>query len=72
MTVSDEVSLAVRKMTGTSFPPDRSLRHTSNPSRSGSITSSTIRSGRSVSACRSASLPVAAVVTAQPWNCRAT
>ena len=70
--MSDEVSRAVRKITGTSLPAALSLRHTSNPSRSGSITSSTIRSGRSASAWRSASFPLAAVATAQPWNFSAT
>src|SRR5690349_17164694 len=59
-------------MTGTSLPMARSRRHTSNPSRSGIITSSTIRSGRSASACRIASIPPAAVLTAQPWNFSAT
>ena len=58
VTVSDGVSRAVRKITGTSLPAARSLRHTSKPSMSGSITSSTIRSGRAASACRSASLPL--------------
>ncbi len=72
MTVSDEVSRAVRKITGTSLPAARSRRQTSNPSRSGSITSSTIRSGRDASACRSASFPLDAAVTAQPWNFSAT
>ena len=66
MTVSEDVSRAVRKITGTSLPAARSLRHTSKPSMSGSITSSTIRSGRSDPACRSASFPVPAVVTEQP------
>src|SRR5215472_15118147 len=59
-------------MTGTSLPMARSRRHTSNPSRSGITTSSTIRSGRSASACRIASTPPAAVLTAQPWNLSAT
>ena len=36
------------------------------------MTSSTIKSGRSDSASRSASPPVAPVVTAQPWNLSAT
>ena len=50
VTVSEEVSRAVRKMTGTSFPADRRRRHTSKPSMSGIMTSSTIRSGLVVSA----------------------
>src|SRR5215469_7727034 len=50
----------------------RRRRHTSNPSRSGITTSSTIRSGRRLSACRMASVPLAAVLTAQPWNFSAT
>ena len=66
MTVSDVVSLAVRKMTGTSLSLARSRRHTSKPSMSGSTTSSTIRSGLVAVASASASMPVALVVTAQP------
>jgi hypothetical protein len=72
VTVSEEVSRAVRKITGTSLPMARSRRHTSNPSTSGITTSSTIRSGRRLSACRIASVPLAAVLTAQPWNFSAT
>ena len=72
MTVSDVVSRAVRKMTGTSLSPARRRRTTSKPSMSGSMMSSTIRSGRPESASRSASFPVAAVVTAHPWNLSAT
>src|SRR5215469_1973961 len=72
VTVSEEVSLAVRKMTGTSLPAARSRRQTSNPSRSGSMTSRTIRSGFVAAALRSASLPLTAVVTEQPWNLSAT
>ncbi len=72
VTVSEEVSRAVRKITGTSLPAARRRRHTSNPSMSGSITSRTMRSGWLASARRRASLPVAAVVTEQPWNLSAT
>src|SRR5690348_7810246 len=59
-------------MTGTSFPAALSLRQTSKPSMSGSMTSRTIRSGVVASACRMASEPFAAVLTAQPWNFSAT
>ncbi len=70
--MSDDVSRAVRKMTGTSFPAALSLRQTSKPSMSGSTTSRTIRSGVVVSAWRMASEPFAAVLTVQPWNFSAT
>ena len=53
-------------MTGTSGPDDRILRTTSNPSPSGIITSSRIRSGLDAAATRSASIPLAAVVTSNP------
>ena len=43
--MSSVASRAVRNSTGVRMPSVRSRRHTSNPSRSGSITSSTMRSG---------------------------
>src|SRR5258708_1977107 len=48
--VSDVVSRAVKKMTGTSLPSARSVRQTSNPSLSGSLTPRTISSGSSAPA----------------------
>src|SRR3954447_14513891 len=44
---------------------------TSKPSMSGSITSSTIRSGRKAATCESASAPVPADSTSKPWKRRA-
>src|SRR5215469_9018256 len=67
-TLSAWVSRAVRKITGTRRPSRRSRATTSNPSVSGSITSSTTRSnGRSL-ASRSAPAPFSAVVTSKPRN----
>ena len=48
-----------------------SRRATSKPSMSGSITSSTIRSGRNAATAASASAPVPADSTAKPWKRRA-
>ena len=48
-----------------------SRRATSKPSMSGSITSSTIRSGRKEATAASASAPVPADSTVKPWKRRA-
>src|ERR1700760_625153 len=59
-------------MIGTLSARARSRRQTSNPSRSGRTTSSTIRSASLASAPRSAPWPEAAVSTVQPWKFSAT
>ena len=46
-------------------------RATSKPSMSGSMTSSTIRSGRKAATWASASAPVPAASTVKPWKRRA-
>ena len=63
---SSTASLAVRKMTGTSGSSVRIRRITSRPSKSGSIMSSTMASGRISRAALTAVLPELAVVTCQP------
>src|SRR4051812_24897241 len=70
-TLSSVASRAVRKMIGTSarWAPRRWA--TSKPSMSGSITSSTSRWGRNEAILASASAPVPAVSTPNPWKRRA-
>src|SRR5580698_4993042 len=66
LTRSGTSSLAVRKITGTSQPPERIRRSVSNPSPSGIITSSRTRSGRDDAAARTAAAPLAAITTSNP------
>ena len=65
------MSRAVRNSTGVWLPSARRRRHTSKPSRSGSITSSTTRSGATAATSARASRPVAADDTSKPWWRRA-
>ena len=56
--MSSVASRAVRNSTGVRLPSARRRRHTSKPSRSGSITSSTTRSGATAATASRASRPV--------------
>src|SRR5215211_4529101 len=66
LTLSSVASRAVRNSTGVRVPPERSRLATSKPSRSGSITSSTTRSGRWRRTAEIASSPPVAVATSNP------
>src|SRR5215213_8122770 len=66
LTLSSVASRAVRNSTGVRVPPERSRLATSKPSRSGSITSSTTRSGRWRWTVEMASSPPVAVATSNP------
>jgi hypothetical protein len=69
--LSSVASRAVRKMIGTRPRWAPSRRATSKPSMSGSITSSTIRSGLKAPTAASASAPLPATSTVKPWKRRA-